>query len=878
MSRNSMTSLRHTHTETKSLKAYTSDELYRAIFEHAADGILILDTSGRYIEANPRICKMLGYTREEILKFSVDDLVAPENLQQSPLPSEDLRAERMMIYERLLRRKDGAYMPVEVSARMLSDGMILSLLRDTSERKQSEETLREAEQKHLDFFKYSIDGIFQSTPEGRFLSVNPALARIWGYESPEEVLESITNIAHQVYVIPEQRDEFLRRMDEDGKVEAFEFQAYRKDDGVIWVHENVRAVKDEYGNLKYYEGSIEDITEQKQIHEALRRSEERYRRTLNNMLEGCQIIDYDWRYIYVNDTAAIQGRHKPEEMLMHSMLELYPGIEKTELFAILQRCMEERTPRRMENQFTFIEGDTGWFELSIEPVPEGLFILSIDITERKQAESELRDREARYRTLFENIPIPVFTKDRDGRYTSFNAEEAKYWAESPLGHTDNELLPAEIANELRADDLQVMETEEPWFGEEKFQASSGVHYGLVRKVPLYDGTGNVIGILGASVDITERKRAEKKIKQQLERLTALSEIDRVIASSIDLNLTLGQLIKHVIRQLEVDAATILLANPLTNTLELVAGEGFHGVTPKKLLVRISDDYAGKVALERHMVQVPNLGMAKPPLNRPFMTQAENFVAYYGLPLVAKGQIKGVLEVFLRKPIDPDEEWLSYLETLAEQAAIAIDNTQLFNDLQQSNTELSLAYDATIEGWSFALDLRDKETEGHTQRVTDMTFKLSKKFGLRDKELNYIRWGALLHDIGKMGVPDAILQKPDKLTDEELEIMKMHPIFARNMLERINYLKSAIDIPYCHHEKWDGSGYPRGLKDEEIPLSARIFAVVDMWDTLTSDRPYRPAWSKRDALGFIKDGAGSYFDPQVVILFLESEDLWNDSNA
>lgn len=511
--------------------------------------------------------------------------------------------------------------------------------------------------------------------------------------------------------------------------------------------------------------------------------------------------------------------------------------------------------------------------MSIEPVPEGLFILSVDITDRKLAESELRDREARYRTLFENLPIPVFTKDRDGRYTSFNAEEAKYWEKSPIGRTDHELLPAEIADKLRADNLQVMETKKPWMGEEKFQAPSGIYYGLVRKVPLYDGNGNVIGILGASLDITERKQAEKQIRQQLGRLTALNEIDQIIASSFDLRLTLSQLIQ----QLEVDAAVLLLANPSTNTLEHVAGDGFHKLSIKRIKQRVGEGYAGKVALERRMIHLPNMASAEPPFSRAYLTENENFIAYYGLPLVAKGQLKGILEVFHRNPLDPDEEWLTFLETLAEQAAIAIDNTELFKNLQQRNAELTLAYDATIEGWSYALDLRDKETEGHTKRVTDMTFKLGKKLGLQDSQLTYARWGALLHDIGKMGIPDAILQKPDKLSDKEWEIMKLHPVFARNMLERIDYLKSAIDIPYCHHEKWDGTGYPRGLKGEQIPLAARIFAIADVWDALTSDRPYHPAWPGKDALEYIRNAAGTHFDPQVVKLFLESEELWNDSN-
>jgi putative nucleotidyltransferase with HDIG domain len=193
---------------------------------------------------------------------------------------------------------------------------------------------------------------------------------------------------------------------------------------------------------------------------------------------------------------------------------------------------------------------------------------------------------------------------------------------------------------------------------------------------------------------------------------------------------------------------------------------------------------------------------------------------------------------------------------------------LFNDLQQSNFELTLAYDATIAGWSRAMDLRDKETEGHTQRVTDLTLKLARAMNISEAQLTHIRQGALLHDIGKMGVPDNILLKADTLTDEEWEKMRKHPDFAYEMLSSIRYLQPALDIPYCHHEKWDGSGYPRGLKGAEIPIAARIFAVADVWDAITSDRPYRNSWSKEAALEYIKEQSGKYFDPQVVEWFLE----------
>jgi putative two-component system response regulator len=189
-------------------------------------------------------------------------------------------------------------------------------------------------------------------------------------------------------------------------------------------------------------------------------------------------------------------------------------------------------------------------------------------------------------------------------------------------------------------------------------------------------------------------------------------------------------------------------------------------------------------------------------------------------------------------------------------------------LRNVHTELLEAYEETIAGWSRAMDLRDRETEGHSQRVTDLTLKMAKIFGMGDEELVQVRRGALLHDMGKLGIPDSILQKQDMLNEEELEVMRKHPQFAYELLHPIEYLRGALDIPFCHHEKWDGTGYPRGLKGLEIPVAARLFAVVDVWDALTSDRPYRPAWKKEDALNHIREQAGKHFDPQVVDLFFK----------
>jgi putative nucleotidyltransferase with HDIG domain len=328
------------------------------------------------------------------------------------------------------------------------------------------------------------------------------------------------------------------------------------------------------------------------------------------------------------------------------------------------------------------------------------------------------------------------------------------------------------------------------------------------------------------------------------------------------------LLAQVIASLDVDAADVLLLNPFMNTLNLTASRGFHQ-PPSRIEIPLSAQHSGEAARERRLVAEPDLRKSPHSFARSDMISREEFRSYFAMPLIAKGEVKGVLEIFHRSPLSPDSDWVDFLQTLAGQAAIAIDNAQLFEGLQRSNFELGIAYDSTIEGWSRALDLRDKETEGHTQRVTEMAVTLARKFGFSEEQLLHVRRGALLHDIGKMGVPDAILLKPGPLTEEEWVIMKKHPTFAHELLSPIRYLKAAaLEIPYCHHERWDGSGYPRGLNGEQIPFGARIFAVVDVWDALTSDRPYRPAWSREKAIEYIQSQSGIQFDSRVVEGFLK----------
>jgi PAS domain S-box-containing protein len=900
--------LRADQTQTFPVKA--SEEVYRALFEQAVDGVFITDNQGRFLEVNPSVCKTLGYTLDEIQKLTLHDLVPPQDLQQKPLRLEELRAGKALVTERRLRTKDGRFLFLEVSSRMLPDGKLLGIARDVTKRKQAESALRE--------------------------------------------------------------------------------------------------------------------------------SEKRYRHTLDNMLEGCQIIDPDLRYVYVNPVAAQQGHHKPQELLGHTMPEIYPEIEQTELIAVLRRCMEQRRTESMEYEFTFPDGTFGWFELRMQPVPEGLFILSMDITQRKRAEQALRDSEDRYRDLVENSQDLVYTHDLDGRILSVNP-----LVERSLGHKTEALLKMSIQDTLTPEarpryreyiaelrkrgyaeghvyvqtvkgEVRIWEYKNTLRTEgvaepivrglarditERMQAEAAVHErtrdleallttstqlrkaqrvadvfpvllgeihhlleaqagavilldpdgkhitveeadglldsNLGRRFPSGEGISarvlssqepyatedlaadplrpkDIAGVeqIGPAIFVPLRSEAEflgllvaarfkgkdtkpfspaavrllstlgemagntlrrarlfDDAERRLKHTQALRNIDVAISGSLDIRVTLQIVLEEVARELGADAADVLLYQPSLQQLEFAAGQGFRRPQDNaNLNLRLGEGLAGKIALQREPIDVPHLGTHQDDFVRQPLSEVEGFVSYFGRPLLAKGKITGVLEVFHRSPLEPDQEWLTFLDTLSGQAAIAIDNASLFQDLQRSNMELFLAYDKTLEGWSAALDLRDKETEGHTQRVTEMTVKLAEAMGLAESELVHVRRGALLHDIGKMGIPDSILLKPDNLTDEEWEIMRRHPTYAYELLKPIDYLSPALDIPYCHHEKWDGSGYPRGLKGTQIPLSARIFAVVDVYDALTSDRPYREAWSRKKTLKYIHTQSGSHFDPQVIEVF------------
>ena len=353
-------------------------------------------------------------------------------------------------------------------------------------------------------------------------------------------------------------------------------------------------------------------------------------------------------------------------------------------------------------------------------------------------------------------------------------------------------------------------------------------------------------------------------------LATLLNVSNALSVSLDLNEVLQTSIESVANTLGIGTGAIYILED--NHLYLGATTpALPSDFPEHLRFANIDDHPHiKKALDRKgSVYVRDSGEEVWTPSEQAIVDSRHLITVLYFPLFLQNEAIGVFIVGTQQRIyEFSEQEIDLCEILSTQSALAISNARLYQASQKATEEMKRAYDATLEGWSRVLDLRDRNTDEHTNRTVTLTVALAKRVGCSESEIEHIRRGALLHDIGKIAVSDAILQKPTGLTKEEFEIIKKHPEVAYDLLSHIDFLVPALDIPYCHHERWDGTGYPRGLKGDDIPLAARIFAVVDVYDSLTSERPYHAAWDEVDALAYIREQAGKHFCPYAAEAFLE----------
>ncbi len=479
-----------------------------------------------------------------------------------------------------------------------------------------------------------------------------------------------------------------------------------------------------------------------------------------------------------------------------------------------------------------------------------------DVTERKKAENAILESETKFKALTQTTAAGIFI-NRDHQFQYVNP----MWCEI-TGYTEGELFSTSLWNLFHPDEVERVRQEYDLLyqgGLDSIRLESALITKTGEKKWL-DISASFIdyqsekAVIGTAIDITFRKNREHD-------LVVMAKISEALRSDLTREQVRYTILTELMELLPIDGAVITTVENKGEVLNLVRSTGcWSSLDGTK--IKANEGLSGFIVYSGK--PYVNFCAARDPYFL-YPEMVENLITLAGIPMATEGITIGAVIVGSNRVMSEDE--LRLLKTIGDMAASAIHRSDLYEQTFAQAKELKRAYDATLEGWAHALELRDKETQGHSLRIANMTLELAQRMEIDEALLDNIRRGALLHDIGKMGVPDTILLKPGRLTEDEWEIMKKHPTYAFEMLSELPYFKDVLDIPYCHHEWWDGTGYPRGLKGEEIPLAARIFAIVDAWDALVSDRPYRKAWVKQHALKHILDQAGTHFDETIVDHFV-----------
>lgn len=623
------------------------------------------------------------------------------------------------------------------------------------------------------------------------------------------------------------------------------------------------------------------LDEKKRIETELRQSEMRFRQFTNLSPMPIVVVTLDGKFDFINQQFInLYGFTLPDIPTTDSFFrKAYPNLAYREKavqdwYAQIEHISQHGGVARAEYEIrdTWNKPHCVSFQASI--FEEKAIIIFNDVTEHRKMETEIKENEILYRSLFENVQDSIFVMT-ENYFIECNQKTLELFGckkSQIIGKTPDSFSPEYQPNGSKSSLAAKNYIKKALNGEtQRFEwvhtrldgTSFNAHVTL-SKISLPEK----IYILAQVRDISKQKQDQAIIKRSSRRMDTLYNLDTVINTSFDLKTILTMFLNMIVEQAEADAAAFLIYDDYLQLLKFESGLGFHtNLEQATAQIPIGFSLAGKAAISRKTLHIPDLSKIEKNETLDNLVNTEKFVAYYAIPMIVKGDLKGILEIFQRSGSHNGSEWLSYIETLANRAAVAIDNTQLFTNLQQANLEMQLTYDITLEGWVHLLSLREKESLEHAQKIVRLTEKLSRMVGIQDKDLVHILRGALLHDIGKIVIPDHILFKPGPLDEEEWQIVRKHPTAAFSALNRIDYLKPATDIPYCHHEWWNGSGYPRGLVEQEIPLAARIFTVIDVWDALSQDRPYRKAWDSQKIRDHLKEQSGIQFDPFIVKAFL-----------
>jgi PAS domain S-box-containing protein/putative nucleotidyltransferase with HDIG domain len=862
------------------------------VMENMADPVIVLDAGNRVVDINQAALSRIGRKGSEVIGQPNDEIFSEwgdlvEKFADVEEGSVSISVEIQggahqfevsvsPIFDRQRQLIGRVFVAHDVTRiKYLEEGY--RLLAGELEQRVKERTdeLRQTAERYRALFEQTNDAIFILDLQGRHLDANRRAADMLGYTHEEIMGLSFRETSAEIT----KSEQVLERLLRGEHIPVYERTFRKKGGELIPVEINLELVRGLDGAPLHIQSAVRDISERKRAEEALRHSAEQYRAVVENQTEFIVRWRDDGIRTFVNEAYCRYFGLTPEQALSVSFMTQVAEEDRPALEARIARLRSGVVNSETEiHRVIKPDGSIGWQEWTDQAIHDetGRIVefqsVGRDVSERKLAE-EMILKQFSFDTLMTRLLTDFVTCSHNQVDTSIEnalkeiakffegdyadillvSDDKRSWisthhwiapglehdvrptARIPIGTlkwSEGKLLRGESIRIHSLDDYPPEAHRERQFGEEEGAKS-------LVSVPIRGRGESVYGVM----DIVSYNR---HIKWSDSDITHLRIVGDAIANTLE-----RARAETALRKSEERFSKAFQSAPVIITIAKVDDGRLMDVN------RTFEEFVGYKREEAIGKTTTELGLWENPSEREQL-----------LPLfLANGEIRN-REIQFRTRDGRSITGLvsaELIELNGIQCNLAVIEDITERKLAEKNLEE--AYESTLEGWARALELRDKETEGHSRRVTETTLAVARAMGVPEDELVHVRRGAILHDIGKMGIPDEILRKPGKLTSEERRIVKEHPNTARKLLSHIPFLKKALEIPYCHHEKWDGTGYPQGLKGEEIPLSARIFAVADVWDALSSDRPYRQAWKTEKVIEYLRSQSGRYFDPVIVNTFL-----------
>ena len=871
-------------------KLRSSEESFRATFEQAAVGIVQTSLEGTFLRCNQRFAEIVGYTREELPGMTFQQITAPEDLAASLGISRQMADGQIgsMAWEKRYVRKDGSYTWARITVSFECDMAgrpihRISVVEDINARKAAEEAHRKAEEQYREIFEYAPEGIFRVEPGGQFLAINAAGLKIFGYESLEEALRVTKGSTRELWADQHDREACVEALEKKGAADSYHCWMKRRDETLAWIGFSGRKICGPDGRTLYYQGFFEDLTGHKAAQDALTKVQEQYREIFESAPEGIFQIEPGGRLLAVNPAGVkifgFESREEAYRITRGSTGEYWA--DQHDRAACVEALEKHGGIDRYECWMKRHDGTLVWVGFSVRRIcgPDGKTLyyqgFMEDLTKHKAAEDAVSKAEQKFREIFEDAPEGIFQTTKEGKSLALNPAGAKL-----LGFPSSRNAVASITDSahevwLNPEDrdryTQLLEEQ----GEIRdflcqFRRTDGTPIWVSLTTRRICGPdGQTLYYQGFIEDLTEQKALELDLKAKVRELQVLSEMNNALLHAK----TEEELLTEYCR-IAVEVAGYRMA-----------WVGFAEEGPEKRVIPVAhyghEDGYLKIIDPTWADTELRQGPAGRCIRAGEIVVVKDFAADRTTALWRKEGVKRGYKSCIALPFRQFEgeracltaygvrvsSWSDAERRLMEQVAseLGFGITTLRTSLAKAQFQesLSASLEQTIEVIAETVDQRDPYTAGHQRRVADLCVAMAGKLGLSSERTQGLRVAASIHDLGKIGIPAEILSKPGLLTENQYNLLKEHAQLGYEIVKNVQFPWPIAQMILQHHEKLDGSGYPRGLKADEILLEARILAVADMIEAMSSHRPYRASKGIDVALDEALLNRGMLYDPEAV---------------